>query len=199
MRTGIMGGTFNPVHNAHLLIAENAREQYDLDRVIFMTSGNPPHKSDFLDAMLRFHMTRLAISDNDKFTDDDFEINRAEKSYTVDTLAYLKEKYPEDKLFFIIGEDSLCDLPLWREPERIMKMADLLVFPRKSMETLDKTVKIMREKYGDNIFMVDAPVFEISSTDIRRRLKDGRSVRYMVPDSVIRYIEENNLYDGKNN
>lgn len=198
MKTGIMGGTFNPVHNAHLLIAENALEQYKLDRIIFITSGNPPHKIDFLDASHRFSMTRLAIQDNDKFIDDDFEINRAEKSYTVDTLEYLKGKYPQDELFFIIGEDSLCDLPLWREPNRILSMASILAFPRKSMETLDKTIEIMRGKYGNNIFIIDAPIFEISSTDIRRRLKDKRTVRYMVPDRVIQYIEENRLYDGVN-
>ncbi len=194
MKTGIMGGTFNPVHNAHLLIAENALEQYKLDRIIFITSGNPPHKIDFLDAAERFRMTRLAIQSNDKFIDDDFEINRAEKSYTVNTLEYLKAKYPQDELFFIIGEDSLCDLPLWREPERILSMASILAFPRKSMETLDKTIEIMRGKYGNNIFIIDAPIFEISSTDIRRRIKDKRTVRYMVPDSVIQYIEENGFY-----
>ena len=107
MKIGIMGGTFNPIHNAHLLIAEMAREEYGLDRVIFITDGNPPHKSANVTAKQRFEMTHIAIADNSAFEEDDFEINRSEKSYTVNTLGYLKEKYPNNDLFFIIGEDSL--------------------------------------------------------------------------------------------
>ena len=110
MKIGIMGGTFNPIHNAHLLIAEMAREEYGLDRVIFITDGNPPHKSANVTAKQRFEMTHIAIADNSAFEEDDFEINRSEKSYTVNTLGYLKEKYPNNDLFFIIGEDSLNDL-----------------------------------------------------------------------------------------
>ena len=94
MKIGIMGGTFNPIHNAHLLIAEMAREEYGLDRVIFITDGNPPHKSANVTAKQRFEMTHIAIADNSAFEEDDFEINRSEKSYTVNTLGYLKEKYP---------------------------------------------------------------------------------------------------------
>ena len=95
MKIGIMGGTFNPIHNAHLLIAEMAREEYGLDRVIFITDGNPPHKSANVTAKQRFEMTHIAIADNSAFEEDDFEINRSEKSYTVNTLGYLKEKYPK--------------------------------------------------------------------------------------------------------
>ena len=189
-----MGGTFNPVHNAHLMISELAREEYMLDRVIFITSGNPPHKSAPVSARHRFNMTHLAIEGNDAFYDDDFEINRTEKSYTVHTLEYLKNKYPEDELFFIIGEDSLADLPKWYVPKRILTLANLLVFPRESKESLMATLKEMREKYGKNIFPIDAPVTEISSTDIRDRIRDSKTVRYMIPDNVIRYIEENKLY-----
>lgn len=194
MRTGIMGGTFNPVHNAHLIIAELAREEYGLDRVIFITGGNPPHKSALVDARHRFNMTHLAIEGNSVFSEDDFEIKRQEKSYTVHTLEYLKNKYPEDKLFFIIGEDSLSDLPKWYEPKRILTMASLLVFPRKSKESLEVKLKEMRKRYGDDILPVDAPVMEISSTDIRERIRDGKMVRYMIPDKVLEYIEENGLY-----
>ena len=99
MKIGIMGGTFNPIHNAHLLIAEMAREEYGLDRVIFITDGNPPHKSANVTAKQRFEMTHIAIADNSAFEEDDFEINRSEKSYTVNTLGYLKEKYPNNDLF----------------------------------------------------------------------------------------------------
>lgn len=195
MKIGILGGTFNPVHNAHLLIAETARGQYGLDRIIFITSGTPPHKSDFAAAKHRFNMTRLAIEGNDVFSDDSFEIDRQERSYTVHTLEYLKDKYPSDELFFIIGEDSLADLPTWYKPDEILKLANLLVFARTSDGSLQDTIKIMRKKYGENIFPINSPIIGISSTDIRQRIKNGKTVRDMVPDKVIRYIKENGLYE----
>ena len=194
MRTGIMGGTFNPVHNAHLLIAQKAQEQYNLDRIIFITSGNPPHKKSMTDARHRFNMTRLAISDNSAFTDDDFEVNRAEKSYTVHTLEYLRKKYPEDKLFFIIGEDSLEDLPKWYKPDKILALASLLVFPRKSEKSLLNTLDEIKTYFSGEIFPIDAPVTDISSTEIRKRILNGENVREMLPDKVLGYIEENGLY-----
>lgn len=194
MKIGIMGGTFNPPHNAHLLIAEFAREEYGLDRVIFITGGNPPHKSSETDAIHRFNMTRIAIEGNEHFTDDDFEIKRDTKSYTVHTLAYLKDKYPSCELFFIIGEDSLNDLPKWYKPDEILKLANLLVFARTSGEVLCGAIKLMREKYSANIFPIDSPIIGISSTDIRNRIQTGKTVQYMLPDKVIKYIEENGLY-----
>lgn len=197
MKIGIMGGTFNPIHNAHLMIAENAREQYGLERIIFMTGGNPPHKSADITSDKRFEMTHIAISDNPYFTDDDFEIKRKEKSYTVHTLEYLREKYPEDKLYFIIGEDSLCDLEKWYKPERILEMAVLLVFPRTSMQSLTENIERARKKHNGEILPIDAPVFQISSTEVRNRIKDGLSVRYLIPDRVIEYIEKYGLYGGR--
>ncbi len=194
MRTGIMGGTFNPPHNAHLLIAELAREQYGLDRVLFITSGDPPHKNDIIEAERRFNMTRLAIEGNKYFADDNFEVKRNSKSYTVRTLEYLKSKYPGDELFFIIGEDSLSDFSKWYMPERILELCALLVFPRTSRETLLGTLKSARDKFGGNIMPINAPVIEISSTDIRERLRKNKTVRYMLPDSVIQYIKQHNLY-----
>lgn len=198
MRTGIMGGTFNPVHNAHLLIAELAREEFKLDRIIFMTGGNPPHKDGAISPQHRFNMTHIAIEGNERFIDDDFEINRPEKSYTVNTLEYLKEKYPDDELFFIVGEDSLEDLPTWYEPERILEMCSLLVFPRKSRETLMGTLNKMTDKFGKRILPISAPVIGLSSTDIRKRIRDGKTVKYMIPDRVIEYIKQHNLYGEPN-
>ena len=198
MRTGIMGGTFNPVHNAHLLIAELAREEFKLDRIIFMTGGNPPHKDGAISPQHRFNMTHIAIEGNERFIDDDFEINRPEKSYTVNTLEYLKEKYPDDELFFIVGEDSLEDLPTWYEPESILEMCSLLVFPRKSRETLMGTLNKMTDKFGKRILPISAPVIGLSSTDIRKRIRDGKTVKYMIPDRVIEYIKQHNLYGEPN-
>lgn len=194
MKTGIMGGTFNPIHNAHLLIAKKAQREYKLDRVIFITSGNPPHKTAMLDARHRFNMTRLAIEDNGAFSDDDFEINRSEKSYTLHTLEYLKEKYPADELFFIIGEDSLKDLPKWYKPDKILEIATLLVFPRTSKKSLEATLSVTQKSFSGSIFPIDAPVTPISSTEIRQRIRDGETVKDMIPDKVLRYIEENGLY-----
>lgn len=198
MRTGIMGGTFNPVHNAHLLIAELTREEFKLDRIIFMTGGNPPHKDGAIFPQHRFNMTHIAIEGNERFIDDDFEINRSEKSYTANTLEYLKEKYPDDELFFIVGEDSLEDLPTWYEPERILEMCSLLVFPRKSHETLMGTLNKMTDKFGKRILPISAPVIGLSSTDIRNRIRDGKTVKYMIPDRVIEYIKQHNLYGEPN-
>lgn len=194
MRTGVMGGTFNPVHNAHLIIAEMAREEYKLDRVIFITGGNPPHKDGAIKPMHRFNMTHIAISGNYAFCEDDFEINRSEKSYSVNTFRYLTKKYPEDELFFIIGEDSLEDLSVWYKPEELLSLCTLLVFPRKSRETLLVSVEKMRGIFGKNIMPLTAPVIEISSTVIRKRLQNGETVRYMLPDGVLDYIKEHNLY-----
>ncbi len=194
MNIGIMGGTFDPVHNAHLLIAETARGEFALDRVIFITSGNPPHKTEKTDALDRFSMTRLAIADNPYFTDDDYEVKRTEKSYTLTTLTYLKDKYPNDKLFFIIGEDSLDDLPKWYKPEEILKLCTLLVYARASHETLEKTIVKTRLKYGGDILPINAPIMEISSTAVRERIAEGKTVRYMLPDNVIEYIKEKKLY-----
>ena len=145
MKIGIIGGTFNPIHNAHLLIAEMAREEYGLDRVIFITDGNPPHKSANVTAKQRFEMTHIAIADNSAFEEDDFEINRSEKSYTVNTLGYLKEKM------------------------------------------------------NGRIFPISAPVFRISSTDIRNRVKNGQTVRYMLPENVRDYINKYHLYKENEN
>ena len=166
MKIGIMGGTFNPIHNAHLLIAEMAREEYGLDRVIFITDGNPPHKSANVTAKQRFEMTHIAIADNSAF-----------EEYTVNTLGYLKEKYPNEDLFFIIGEDSLNDFDKWYKPDKILEMCSLLVFPRKSLKSLTETIKAVKEKMNGRIFPVSAPVFRISSTDIRNRVKNGQTVR----------------------
>ncbi len=197
MNIGIMGGTFNPIHNAHLLIAEMAREQYGLEKVIFMTGGNPPHKTAQTDALHRFNMTRLAIEDNEYFTDDDYEVKKDGKSYTVETLLYLKEKYPGDKLFFIIGEDSLDDIGKWYEPRKILEMAAILVFPRITRGTLKEKIGMARRVFDGEILPIDAPVIGISSTDIRNRIGDTKTVKYMLPREVIDYIKEHNLYaDG---
>lgn len=194
MKTGIMGGTFNPIHNAHIKIALSAKKQYCLDRIIFITGGNPPHKTADVTADDRFKMTSLAIKSIEGFEDDDFEVNRTEKSYSLHTFKYLREKYPDDELFFIIGEDSLVDLNKWYKPEEILELCSLLVFPRNSLKTLDEEIKSAMQIYGNKIFPINAPIFDISSTEIRKKLSENKSVDGLIPENVYDYIKRNGLY-----
>jgi len=192
MKIAIFGGTFDPVHNAHMIIAQYAKEQYDIDRLIFMPGGNPPHKKNVTDKKFRYEMTKLAIGDN--FEISDFEVNREEYSYSLFTLQAFKKKYPQNDIYFIIGEDSLDDIQKWYKPEEILKLCKLLVFPRKNYEELCKKIKNTKAALGGEIFAIDAPIFGISSTQIRNRIKEGKRIEYMVPPKVAEYIKENELY-----
>jgi len=191
MKIAILGGTFDPVHNAHMIIAQYAKEQYNIDRLIFMPGGNPPHKKNVTDKKFRYDMTKLAVGDN--FEISDFEVNREEYSYSLFTLLAFREKYPHDDIYFIIGEDSLDDIQKWYKPEEILKLCKLLVFPRKN-EKLCKKIEDTKAALGGEIFAIDAPVFGISSTQIRQRIKEEKSIEYIVPPKVAEYIEENELY-----
>ena len=198
-RIGLMGGTFNPIHNGHLIIATYAKEQYGLDEVWFMTSANPPHKnaSEITDASIRHAMVSKAIEGNKDFVPFDYELRRNERSYTVNTLRRLKEEYSETEFYFIVGQDSLHDFPKWYEPQEILKLAKVLVFPRDN-DKLKAEVKQINKLYGGEIGIIDAPLIGISSTEIRKRQGEGLSIRYMIPEEVREYIEENGLYkEGK--
>lgn len=194
-KIGIMGGTFNPVHNAHLIMARYAKEQYGLDDIIFMTSGNPPHKKnmDMPDAKVRHEMLKAAIGKDTDFIADDYEVNLSEYSYSVNTLRHLKKLYPDDSIYFIIGGDSLCDFPKWYKPQEILSLCTLLVYPRRTDTTA--SINKVKEMYGGDIFLINSPEIEISSTEIRKRLAEGKSVRHMIPDSVLEYIRKNKLYE----
>ena len=199
-KIGIMGGTFNPVHNAHLELAKCAKEQYALDVVIFMTSGNPPHKKhkDIPDGELRLEMLKLAISDREDFLADDFEVKSEEYSYSVNTMRYLGEKYPQSELYFIIGGDSLRSLPKWYKPEELVKLCKFLVYPRYGADLDDDIYEIVK-KYGGDIYPLHSPVINISSTQIREKIIKGEDVLDMLPEGVFRYIKEHKLYteDGE--
>ena len=194
MKIGIFGGTFDPIHNAHLIIAQYAREQLGIDKMVLMPSGNPPHKKALTDKSIRYEMVRLAAEDD--FEVCRYEVDREEYSYTVNTLKYLNEKYPDDEIYFVIGEDSLSDIYKWYKPEEILKLCTLLVFGRKSKETLLNKISEVKKALGGDILAIEAPVFEISSTDIRNRIKNGKSVKHMIPEKVRDYIEKSGLYKG---
>ncbi len=168
MRIGLLGGTFNPVHSGHLLIAEMAREKYRLDRVLFVPAGLPPHKTPpRTSAKDRVAMLRLAIRGNPRFAIHDWEIRQKRVVYTYETLTHLQQLWPQASLFFIVGSDSLKDLPRWKEAARLKSMARFVAIDR---------------------------IAPFASHDLRRRVKKGQPILYRVPDAVHRYILKHRLY-----
>lgn len=198
MRIGIFGGTFNPPHTGHLLLAQAAMEGAKLDRIIFMPCATPPHKTEthIPDGKHRYRMVELATEDDSRFELSNMEINAGGKSYTALTLKHLEELYPEDRLCFIVGADSLCDMEKWYHPEEVFGRAEIVVAYRGGEDTvkMDEAAEYFEEKYGAEITRVSMPVIEMSSSDIRQRISEGRSVRYMVCDKVIDYINKTGIY-----
>lgn len=196
MNIGILGGTFDPVHVAHLVLAEQARDQLSLDQVIFIPAGEPWRKSHrtITAAKHRLAMLRLAIEGNDAFAISDAELRREGPTYTADTLEALAGERLDDAFWFILGADSLADLPNWREPERIVKHAVLAVAPRDVREVDAAELNITA--LAGRLQLFECPRLAISSTDIRERVAAGRSIRYLVPDGVERYILEHVLYQA---
>lgn len=200
MRVGVFGGTFDPVHLAHLILAEQCRDQAQLEQVLFVPAALPPHKQTkpLTSFAQRVEMLELAISGNSAFHVEQLEKDRAGPSYTVDTLTQLRAARPADDFFFILGSDSVRDLPMWYQPRRILELAALLVFvradyPAFSERELRAALKL-EDEFPLRYQIVDAPLITISSTDIRRRLTEGRSVRYMFPRAVEAYIADKGLY-----
>lgn len=198
MKIGLMGGTFNPIHNGHLIISEHIRDSIGLDKIIFIPSGNPPHKAsdDLLRAEIRKDLTLLAILSNPKFSLSTIEIERAGKSYTIDTIRELKKQYSEDELYFIIGADSLFELNLWKDYEELLRITNFIVVDRPGANNseIDTIIHNLQKNYGAIIKRVDIPLIEISSTDIRNRIKKGLSIKYLVPDKVEEFIINEGLY-----
>ncbi len=194
MNIGIFGGTFNPVHNGHLMIAQYAVERCSLDKVLFMTSATPPHKDlDMTNAETRHRLVEAAVCGYDRFCAFDFEIEKGGISYTSDTLTVLKHKYPRDRLFFIMGADSLRDFSTWHEPETISRLATLIVYPRHGVDIVSAAAAA-REEYEADIKILNAPIMEISSTDIRNRVREGLPVDFFIPSSVKDMIKKDKLY-----
>ena len=199
-KIGIVGGTFNPIHNVHLLLGEAAREQYGLDRVIYIPSGVSYMKrnDDIPAGDLRYQMVKLAIDNNPYFTCSRIEIDREGNTYTVETLRELKKMYPGDELYLILGGDTYKQIESWYQSEEIFKNCIILAAVRDNMtiEDMDTHRRYLKDKYGADIRLLQFRDIELSSSDIRNRLKSGRSVRYMVPDSVIEFAIIKNIYSG---
>ena len=194
-RLGVMGGTFNPIHLGHLMIAEEARQAFHLKKVLFVPSYITPNKDVCgATAEQRLAMTRLATADNPYFTVSDMEMRRG-NSYTVDTLRLLKEIYgPSHSLYFISGTDTIHDLHNWNNPEEILSLCQFIGATRPDgSEQIDSIISSFGE-LGKNILKLPVPTMEISSTELRRRIRLGLSVRYMMPSAVVEYIRKNGVY-----
>lgn len=188
-RIGLFGGTFNPPHVGHLVVAEAAREQMRLDRVVWMPSARPPHKAVGVSAQHRLAMARLATADHPAFEASDRELGRAGRSFTADTLEAMRAAHPDAQWWLVVGEDSLATLPAWRDPDRIVAQARLAVYRRAG-------VAAYASPFADRVDWLEAPRVEVSSTDLRARIASGRSVRYLVPAAVAAYARRHRLYDA---
>ncbi len=194
---GIMGGTFDPVHNGHLMMAEAARNQLGLDEVLFIPDGDPPHKAEQAGALDRLRMVELAVADREGFRALDLEVLRAGQTFTVDTLEQLSEKYPCDRFFFIVGADTLMVIESWRNFPRVASLlSGVACAPRSAVPTDDTSRQSARlmEKYGLAVTMLDMGPVEISSTSVRYAVARGLPVGEMAPERVLDYIRDHALY-----
>ncbi len=197
-KIGILGGTFDPIHNAHLLLGESAREQYGLDRVIFIPNNlaHLKNRTEVSGKEERYQMCKMAIEDNPFFTCSRLEIDKPEGCYTIDTIKDLKLMYPGDELYLILGADSVIGIDTWYKAADLLKSCIILTAVREEddLASLDKKRRELAKMYGADIRLLTFNRIDISSTDIRNRIRIGRSVRYMLPDQCIEYICIKGLY-----
>lgn len=197
-RLGIFGGTFDPIHIGHLIVATELQHALRLDRILFVPSGRPPHKAGQIispDAD-RLAMLRLAIADNPAFDVSTLDLERPGPSYTADLLALLRDQHPDQQLVFLMGEDSLRDLPTWRQPERIATLAEIGVAARPDIETDVEAIYRRIPAARGRITVVPTTLIAISSSELRRRSRAREPIRYQLPTSVEFYIMSNALYRG---
>ncbi len=198
MRLGILGGTFNPPHLGHLVCAQEAYVQLRLDRVMLIPAGTPPHKpvEEEPGAEHRLELCRCAVNGDERFTVSDLELTRSGPSYTVDTLEQLHSHAPDSELFLIVGGDVAAGLPHWHEPERVLSLAKVAIAKRRG--TARSSVEGALEELlgGERAEFFRMPRIGVSSTMVRRRVRTGQPIRYIVPDSVASYIDEHGLYGG---
>jgi nicotinate-nucleotide adenylyltransferase len=198
-RIGVMGGTFNPIHYGHLVTAEEALFQFNLDSVIFMPSGQPPHKSDkeILPAEERYILTVIATASNPNFVVSRLEIERKGPSYTIDTLLALHKQYePDTELYFITGADAVWEMLTWKEAGRLVELTEFIAATRPGY-SLEKFKKIhvlpeddRLDKSRPRVSIMEIPALAISSTDIRNRVREGRPIQYLMPESAVNYIKK---------
>lgn len=198
-KIGILGGTFDPIHNAHLVLAECSYEQFGLESVWFMPSKNPPHKQlQYIEAKEhRSNMVKLAVKDNAHFELSDFELSRPGLTFTADTLSVLRREYDDVEFYFIIGEDSLFNFENWKRPDQIFELAQIIVARRGIYEDniiKDKIIYLEDKYQTDSIKLLESPISNMASQLIRDNIKNGKSIKYYVPKDVEQYIYDNKLY-----
>ncbi len=215
-KLGILGGTFNPIHYGHLAAAEEIRDRLKLDRVLFIPSFLPPHKQeeDMPSAVQRLEMVRLAVTNNPYFKVSDIEVKRGGKSYTIDTIEALRQSYPGADLYFITGLDSFLEIETWKDWARLLTLCSFVVLSRPGytftglaklgfmkqaehdLRALDRgdAMQAAAQSGGMKVYLELIPHYEISSTDIRMRIRQTKTIKYHLPESVEHYIIENKLY-----
>jgi nicotinate-nucleotide adenylyltransferase len=194
---GVFGGTFDPPHIGHLVLADEARGELELDTVLWVVTGEPPHKPDrpIISAEHRARMVELAIQHDPVFKLSRLEIDRPGPHYAVDTLEELGKSRPNDERAYVMGKDSLRDLPDWREPNRFIELADaIVVLNRRDVDADLERLNAQLPGLGDKVHFLDVPLVDVASRDIRRRVASGKPFRYLVPRAVADYIEEQGLY-----
>jgi nicotinate-nucleotide adenylyltransferase len=201
MRLGLLGGTFDPIHFGHLLLAERCREECGLDRVWFLPAGQPPHKAaeGISAGQQRAEVVEFAIAGHPHFEVNRLELGRVGRSFTVDTLREIHAEDPSRELFFLIGADSLADLPGWRDPAGIVELATIVAVNRgdRPLPDLDQLRRELGHKVADRVRLVTMPGIDLSSTDIRARVREGKSIRFMTPRPCEVYIHEHGMYRGQ--
>jgi nicotinate-nucleotide adenylyltransferase len=188
---GVLGGTFDPIHMGHLVLTEQVREKFQLERVIFIPSASPPHKTEQKLSLAedRFEMTKLALEGSPFFFVSDIELKREGLSYTVETLRELKELYKDSEIYFLTGSDVLNEITTWKDPEEIYKLAKIVIGVRPGFDKFDPENHFAKKSIIINITGID-----ISSTQIREKVRKGESIKYLVPSKVEEYIRKRNLY-----
>ncbi len=193
IKIGLLGGSFDPIHNGHLKLANWVRNKFSLNRIIFIPAAVPPHKQNvkLTGSEHRYRMVQIAIENYPDFEVSDIELKRDGISYTIDSIFYFEKMYKlnKDNIFLIIGADSLLDFHNWKDPEKIIENCQIVVLPRP-----DVNLNNVKPKYKRQVIILQSPLIDISATDIRRRIKAGETIAQIVPPAVEHYIYEHNLY-----
>ena len=204
MKIGIMGGTFDPIHKGHLMLGEYAKDLYNLDKIWFMPNGNPPHKlNSNIESQTnhRVEMVKLAIEEKDYFDLQLYEVERTEVNYSYLTMQHFNKQYPDDEFYFIIGADSLFAFETWKHPELLVKTCKILAAYRdgKNTSEMEEQIQYLNLKYGAEIYLLNTPNVDISSSGIRCMIKNEEDIRNLIPESVFSYIQSNNLFRDEEN